>query len=189
MADTDYLDADDLRLRDRIDLHPVFYWRCIYVPDSNNYELIPFMRINNGDGAHADWMDVAVTEKHQMRYRDVWQRFRNAQDPKRTVWTKSELLHIAPFRDKYENHKAMCLLPPEHPEYERLVSDFSVRLNPEDIGALNRIDGTESQMDAPVENKQDTRSQSQKILDVLGIVADKLEGLDARLTKLEQNNQ
>lgn len=188
MKDTDYLDADDLRIRDRIDLHPVFYWRCIYNPANNNYDLLPFMRINNGDGSHADWMDVAVTEKHQMRYRDIWQRFRNAQDPKRIVWTKDELLHVAPFRDKYEYHKAMILLKPGDPDYDRLISDFSVRLNAEDIAALNRIDGTERQMDAPAENKPDTRSQSQKILDVLGIVADKLDGLDARITKLEQNN-
>lgn len=185
MKDTDGLDPDDLRLRDRIDLHPVFYWRCIYVPDNNNYELVPFMRINNGDGGHADWMDVAVSEKHMLRYRDAWQKFRNMQDPKRTIWTRAELMHIGPFRDKYEYHKSMILFPPEHPEYERLVSDFSVRFNAEDIAALNRIDGTEMEMDAPADDKQDTRSQSQKILDVLGIVADKLDGLDARITKLE----
>lgn len=186
MKDTDYLDSDDLRVRDRIDLHPIFYWRCIYNAENDNYDIIPFMRINNSDGSHADWMDVAVTEKHTVRYRDLWKKFRSAQDPKRTTWTRSELLHIAPFRDKYEYHKGMILLPPEHPEYEQLVSDFSVRLNAEDIAALNRIDGTETQMDAPAEKQPDMRSQSQKILDVLGIVADKLDGLDARITKLEQ---
>ena len=185
MKESDYLDPDDIRMRGSVNLHPSFYWRCIYNAETDKYDIIPFMRINNGDGGHSDWMDVAVSQKHTMRYADVWEKFRAAQDPKRTTFTREEMLHIQPFRDRYEYHKSICLLPTTTKDYQRLVSDFSVRLNPEDIAALNRIDGVEQEMDTPQEDKPDTRSQSQKILDVLGIVADKLEALDTRITQLE----
>lgn len=186
MTENDYLDADDIRRRGATDLHPTFYWRVVYNRQTDNFTILPFMRINNGDGSHADWMDVRVTQKHIMRYGQEYTKFRAAQDPKRTTFTRAEMMHIQQFRDKYEYNKGRILLPPTAPEYEPLISDFSIRLNPEDITVLNRIDGTEQVMDAPQDNKQDTRSQSQKILDVLGIVADKLDGLDARITKLEQ---
>ncbi len=189
MQENDYLDPDDIRRRGAIDLHPVFYWRCIYNPEKKIYDLVPFMRINNGDGTHADYMDVAVSQKHTVRYKDVWQRFRTAQDPKRTEYTRAELMHVPPFRDRFEYHKTMILLPASDPDYEELISDFSVRLNPEDIATLNRIDDTEQEMDAPLPIKDDTRSQSQRILDVLGKVADTLENLDERIRKLEQQTQ
>lgn len=187
MKESDYLDPDDIRMRDSVNLHPTFYWRCMYNSDADKYDIVPFMRINNGDGSHADWMDVAVTQKHTMRYAGAWQKFRNAQDPKRTTFTREEMLHVQPFRDRYEYHKSICLLPPTAKDYQALVSDFSVRLNPEDISTLNRIDGVEQEMDAPQESTLDTRSQSQKILDILGKVADTLDNLDARITQLETN--
>ena len=68
MADN-FFDPDDIRNRRGIDLHPIFYWRVVYNRENDNYDAIPFMRINNTDTGRADWMDVAVTENHIMRYR------------------------------------------------------------------------------------------------------------------------
>ena len=187
MKESDYLDADDIRMRGTVNLHPTFYWRCIYNDQTDQYDIRPFMRINNGDGSRADWMDVAVTQKHTMRYADVWRKFRNAQDPKRTTFTREEMLHVQPFRDRYEYHKSICLLPPTDPDYQMLVSDFSVRLNPEDITVLNRICTGEEQLEVPQVDAPDTRSQGQKILEILGKVADTLDSLDARITQLETN--
>lgn len=185
MKESDYLDPDDIRMRGTVNLHPTFYWRCIYDEDSDKYDIVPFMRINNGDGSHADWMDVAVLQKHTLRYPDVWQKFRNAQDPKRTKFTREEMLHVQPFRDRYEYHKGMCLLPPTDKDYQRMVSDFSVRLNAEDIATLNRMCDTENALEAPQPTKPDTRSQSEKILEILGKVADTLDNLETRISTLE----
>lgn len=189
MKQDDFLDPDDIRRRGSTDLHPVFYWRMIYNREKDNFRILPFMRINNSDSGRADWMDVEVRQKHIIRYKTEYADFRARQEPTRTEFTRSEMMHIQQFRDKYEYNKGRILLPPDAPEYEPLISDFSIRLNPEDIAILNRIDGVESEMDTPAETpaQSDNRTQSQRILDVLGIVADKLDGLDARIRKLENN--
>ena len=61
----------------------------------------------------------------------------------RTEFSRAEMMHVQNFRDKIEYNKSLILLPPEHPEYMTLISDFSLRLNPEDVAKLNAIDGVQ----------------------------------------------
>ena len=188
MQNNDYLDPDDIRRRGKIDLRPTFYWRVVYDSKNDKFNLIPIMRINNGDGGRADWMDVAVTEKHRIHYRDAWQKFISAQTPTRTEFTRAEMMHIQNFRDKYEYNKGLILLPTDNPHYEKLISNFSIKLNAEDIAVLNRMCDTEDKMDAPEPHKPDTRSQSEKILDVLTLMADRLDNMAQRISDLENKN-
>ena len=183
--ENNYLDPDDIRCRGQIKQHPMFYWCMIYDAPSDKFRILPFMRINNGDSARADWMDVAVTEKHRIRNKEAWQRFITEQSPKRTEFTRAEMMHIQLLRDKYEYNKGLCLLPTDNPMYEKLISNFSIKLRAEDIAVLNRMSDTEEQMDAPDPEKPDTRSQSQKILDVLSLMADRMDDLAQRVKDLE----
>ena len=183
-----FFDPDDIRNRRTVNQHPVFYWRVNYNREKDNYEISPFMRINNtDDGGVADWMDVAVTDKHVIHYRNDFARFKQAQPLNRTEYTREELMHIQPFREKIEYYKALTALPPDNPEYWPLISDFSLRLNPENIHTLNQLDGAEEEL-APEKADTPERTQAQQILYVLGKVADKLDALDARVSDLEHNN-
>lgn len=183
--ENNYLDPDDIRRRGQIKQHPVFYWCMIYNEPTDTFRILPFMRINNGDSARADWMDVAVTEKHRMRNQEAWQKFIKEQSPKRTEFTRAEMMHIQQFRDKYEYNKGLILLTPDNPMYEKLISNFSIKLRAEDIAVLNRLSDTEAEMDAPAQEKPDTRSQSQKILDVLSLMADRMDEFAQRISNLE----
>ena len=188
MADN-FFDPDDIRNRRGIDLHPIFYWRVVYNRDNDNYDVIPFMRINNTDTGRADWMDVAVTENHIMRYRPEYSEFMRVQPLSKRVFTREEMMHVQTFREKIEYNKTIIRLAPDHPEYIPLISDFSIRLNPENVHTLNALDGTEPQEDIPpVVNKSDNRTQNEKILALLSMVADKMDAMDARISNLEQKN-
>lgn len=195
MMNKNNFDPDDIRNRGNISLHPTFYWRAIYDKKKDNYKLMPFMRINNGDGGHADWMEVAVTEKHTIRYRDEWVAFKKAQCPDRTEFTRMEMLNLQGFRDKYEYNKSLILLPPENPHYEELISDFSLKLTGENIRTLNGLDSVvgdrnkeQEQGTGITQQDGESRSREQKILDLLGMVADKLDAMDERITRLEHGN-
>lgn len=182
-----FFDPDDIRNRRSIDMHPMFYWRVVYNREHDNYECIPFMRINNTDSGRADWMDVAVMENHVIRYRPEYSEFMRTQALKRRIFTREEMMHIQPFREKIEYNKTIILLTPDNPEYIPLISDFSIRLNPENIHTLNALDGTEEPV-APVIDKTDTRTQNEKILALLSMVADKMDAMDARISDLEHGN-
>lgn len=182
---SNFFDPDDIRNRRTVNLHPIFYWRLNYDREHDNYQVMPFMRINNTDNGNADWMDVAVTENHRIQYRNEFAQFMNAQPLNRTVFTREELMHIQPFREKIEYYKAMIVLTPDNPEYWPMISDFSMRLNPENIHTLNMLDGGEAELNEPEPEPQEERTQAQKILYVLGKVADRLDALDARIKDLE----
>lgn len=182
MAEKDFFDSDDIRVRGGIDMHPQFYWRSIYKRENDNFEILPFMRINNSDTGRADWMDIQVTQAHQMRYRSAWDEFNKKQDLHRKEYSRDEMMNIQQFRDKIDYYKTKIRLPETHPEYWPLLSDFSIRLNPEDIVKLNSLDGiTQDVIDTP---KKDTND---KILDALSVIADKLDNLDKRVTEIENN--
>lgn len=179
--DNSFYDADDIRRRKNVDQHPQFYWRAIYQADKDNYQILPFMRINNSDTGRADYMEVLVLQNHIVRYHDEYQYFVKKQALNRTEFTRAEMMHIQNFRDKIEYNKSLILLPPEDPDYTKLISDFSLRLNPEDIAKLNAIDGFE-----PVEEpKPENKDRNERILDVLSMVADKLDRMDERISALE----
>ena len=182
MADNkEYFDSDDIRVRGGIDMHPQFYWRSIYERDGDKFKILPFMRINNSDTGRADWMDVQVTQAHQIRYRRAWDEFIEKQDLVRKEYSRDEMMSIQQFRDKIDYYKTKIRLPADHPEYWPLISDFSIRLNPEDIVKLNSLDGiTRNVIETP---KKDTND---RILDALSVIADKLDNLDKRVTEIEQ---
>lgn len=182
---SNFFDPDDIRNRRAMDQHPMFYWRMNYNREKDNYEISPFMRINNTDNGNADWMDVAVTENHIIRYRNEYAQFKRAQPLNRTVYTREEMMHIQPFREKIEYYKGLIVIPPDNPEYIPMISDFSMRLNPENIHTLNKLDGGEEPLNEPAPAAQPERTQAQQILYVLGKVADKLDALDARVSDLE----
>ena len=71
-------------------------------------------------------------------------------------------------------------MPPEHPDYTKLIHDFSLRLNPEDVAKLNAIDGVE-----PVEEKPEPKDRNERLIDVLNMVADKLDRFEERISALE----
>ena len=183
-----FFDPDDIRNRRSIDMHPMFYWRVVYNRANDNYECMPFMRINNTDSGRADWMDVAVTENHIIRYRDGFSEFMRAQPLNRRIFTREEMMHVQPFREKIEYNKTIILLTPDNPEYIPLISDFSIRLNPENVHTLNALDGEPHDDTAPVVDKTDNRTQNEKILALLSMVADKMDAMDARISNLEHNN-
>lgn len=176
-----FFDSDDIRVRDTIDLHPQFYWRVIYQRAKDNFKILPFMKINNSDTGRADWMEVAVTQTHQVRYKSLWKEFLDAQPLNRDEFTREEMMHVQNFRDKIEYNQSIIRLTPDHPEYWPLVSDFSIRLNAEDIHKLNAIDGIE-----PVKEVT-PKSQDNQILDALKIIATGLDKLSARVDALENN--
>ncbi len=177
------LDSDDIRVRSGIDLHPQFYWRVVYNAEKDNFNVLPFLRINNSDQEGlADWMDVQITENHKIRYRKVWENFIAKQDLHRFEFSRAEMMQIQHFRDKMEYFQSKILLPKDHPEYWATVSDFSIRLNPEDIMKLNSLDGiTEPVIAEPAKGKDD------KILDALSVIADKLDNLEKRVSDIENN--
>lgn len=183
MADNkDYFDSDDIRVRGGIDLHPQFYWRSVYDPEKDKYIIYPFMRINNSDTGRADWMDIQVTQDHEIRYRRGWDEFKEKQKLHRFEFTRDEMIQIQQFRDKIEYYKSKILLPPEHPQYWPMISNFSIRLNPEDIVKLNSLDGIQ-----PPEPVREPKSKDDKILDALSVIANKLDNLDKRVTDIENN--
>ena len=181
MKENDYFDPDDIRVRGGIDMHPQFYWRSVYNADKDRYNILPFMRINNSDDAKADWMDVQVTMNHQMRYSKLWKAFKEKQPLQRFVFTRDEMMLIQNFRDKIEYYKDKIRLPETHPQYWPLLSDFSIRLNPEDIYKLNSLDGI-----AQPEANKPSSSKDDKILNALSVIADKLDSLEKRVTQIEQ---
>ena len=178
---TDYFDSDDIRVRGGINMHPQFYWRVMYNHDKDNFVIYPFMKINNSDTGRADWMDVQVTQAHEIRYRKEYAEFLEKQPLNRFEYSRDEMMNIQQFRDKIEYYKSKILLPPKHPEYWPLISDFSIRLNPEDIVKLNSLGGI-----APVATPQ-PKDKDDKILDALSVIADKLDNLDKRVTDIENN--
>jgi hypothetical protein len=180
MKENEYFDSDDIRVRAGIDMHPQFYWRMLYERDGDKFVILPFMRINNTDTGRADWMDVQVTQSHQIRYRAQWNEFLQRQPLERKAYTRNEMMGIQQFRDKIEYYKTKIQLPPEHPEYWPLISDFSIRLNPEDIVKLNALDGITTEPEPQKKTKDD------KILDALAVIANKLDSLDKRVTEIEQ---
>lgn len=181
MKENDYFDPDDIRVRGGIDLHPQFYWRSVYDKSSDKFKILPFMRINNSDDAKADWMDVQVTQKHEIQYRKEYDTFREKQNLQRFIFARDEMMQIQQFRDKIEYYRSKIRLPESHPQYWPLVSDFSIRLNPEDIVKLNSLDGV-----AQPEPNKTSKSKDDKILDVLSVIADKLDSLEKRVTQIEQ---
>lgn len=184
MADnTDYFDSDDIRVRGGIDMHPQFYWRSVYNADKDNFKILPFMRINNSDSGRADWMDVQVTQIHQIRYKKQWEEFIEKQALHRQEFTRDEMMRIQQFRDRIEYFQDQIRLPKTHPEYWPLVSDFSIRLNPEDIMKLNSLDGIEQ----PETEHKPSKTKDDKILDALSMIANKLDNLDKRVTEIENN--
>ncbi|MBQ1996975.1 MAG: hypothetical protein II238_00840 [Alphaproteobacteria bacterium] len=176
----DFLDSDDIRVRGGIDLHPIFYWRAMYDTDKDVFQILPFMRINNSDTGRADWMDVQVSEKHKIQYRKKWEEFIEKHKLHRFEFTRDEMMHIQQFRDKVEIFQNKILLPQDHPEYWKMISDFSIKLNPEDVIKLNSLDG----ITEPVIEKA-TKGKDDKILDALSMIADKLDSLDRRVTDIE----
>lgn len=181
MEDNSFYDADDIRRRDRVDQHPQFYWRAIYQADRDNYQVLPFMHINNSDTGRADNMEVRVLQKHIVRYNNEYKDFIKKQALSRTEFSRAEMMHVQNFRDKIEYNKGLILLPPEHPDYWTLISDFSLRLNPEDIVKLNAIDGVQVEE----EKQPETKDRNERILDIMNMIADKLDRMDERITALE----
>lgn len=179
--DNNFYDPDDIRRRGSTNMHPQFYWRAIYQTDKDNYILLPFMHINNSDSGRADNMEVMVLQNHIVRYHDEYKEFVKKQPLKRTEYSRAEMMHVQNYRDKVEYNKSLILLPPEHPDYTTLISDFSLRLNPEDVAKLNAIDGIQ----AEEEQKPETKSRDERLLDALNLVADKLDRMDERISALE----
>lgn len=179
--DNSFYDADDIRRRKNVDQHPQFYWRAIYQADKDNYVILPYMHINNSDSGRPDYMEVLVLQNHIVRYHDEYLDFVKKQALSRTEYTRAEMMHVQNFRDKIEYNKGLILLPPEHPDYMTLISDFSLRLNPEDIAKLNAIDGVV----AEEETKPEKKDRNERLLDVMNMIADKLDRMDERITALE----
>lgn len=177
--DKAYFDPDDIRVRGGINMHPQFYWRVVYNRDKDNFIIYPFMRINNSDSGRADWMDVQVKQTHEIRYRGEWNKFLEKNELHRFEFSRDEMMQIQQFRDKIEYFRSICLLPEKHPEYWPQVSDFSIRLNAEDVIKLNSLDGV------VVEKKEPEKTKDDKILDALSVIADKLDNLDKRVTDIE----
>lgn len=176
-----FYDPDDIRRRGATNLRPQFYWRAIYQADKDNYLILPFMHINNSDTGRADYMEIQVLQNHIVRYHDEYKDFMKKQSLNRREFSRAEMMHIQNFRDKVEYNKSMILLPPEHPDYTTLISDFSLRLNPEDVAKLNAIDGVQIEE----EKKPETKSRDERLLDALNLVADKLDRMDERISALE----
>lgn len=183
MSDKTHYDSDDIRIRGETDLHPQFYWRAIYQNEKDNYILLPFMLINNSDTGRADWMDVEITMAHQVRYAKAWKEFEKEQPLPRKEYSREEMMRIQNFRDRIEHNKKMIRLPESHPEYWPLISDFSLKLNLEDIEKLNAIDGVviEKEEEKPEVSKED------KILSALSMFAEKLDSVVKRVDALEEH--
>lgn len=178
--DNNFYDSDDIRRRNNIDQHPQFYWRAIYQADKDNYQILPYMHINNSDTGRADYMEVLVLQNHIVRYNQLYKDFMKKQPLHRIEYSRDEMMLIQNFRDKIEYYKDLINLPPEHPDYMSLISDFSIRLNPEDITKLNAIDGIE-----PVKEEPEPKSKDEKLLDVMNMIADKIDRMEERISVLE----
>lgn len=178
--DNNFYDSDDIRRRNNIDQHPQFYWRAIYQADKDNYQILPYMHINNSDTGRADYMEVLILQNHIVRYNQEYKDFIKKQPLHRKEYSRDEMMQIQNFRDKIEYYKGLIRLPEEHPDYMSAISDFSLRLNPEDVSKLNAIDGIE-----PVEEKPEPKSKDEKLLDVMNIIADKLDRMEERISALE----
>ena len=146
-------DDDDLRNRRYVDLKPIFYTKAVYNPDTDLYDLRPFIYVNTGDGTRADFIECPVKEKHRVQYKDRWERFVASSQMPRTQYSRDEMMNLQAFRIKYEYNKELVALPPDNPEYNKIISNFSLRLMPEDLFVLRQLDGATP--DAPHQRSQD----------------------------------
>ena len=181
--DNNFFDPDDIRRRSATNMHPQFYWRALYQADKDNYQVLPYMHINNSDSGRPDNMEVLVLDNHIVRYNSEYKDFIKKQPLNRREFSRAEMLHIQNFRDKIEYNKTLILLPPEHADYMALISDFSLRLNPEDVAKLNAIDGVQVEE----EEKPQAKDRNERMLDVMNMIADKLDRMEERISALENN--
>lgn len=180
-------DPDDIRNRsiENKKMQPYFHWVAVYNQDNDNYQLLPFMRIHNGDGNKDDIMTVAVSQKHIAQFNGAWQDFIKKQDIDRSIFTRDELLNLISYRNKLNYNKSIILLPPENPMYTKLISDFSLELSEEDIYALKQIDGVIKESKQEEETEKGKTNQ-EKMLTLMEYALSQIQSLADRMTKLEE---
>ena len=183
-------DPDDIRNRNYQcrNMPAMFYYKAVYDPDKDRYIIKPFMRINNGDDVKSDFMEVSVKEKHTIQYKSSWIKFKAENDIDRVDYTTAEMLNIMSFKNKYEYNKAIIMLPPDNPDYKRLVSDFSIQLTEQDMITLRQVGGYIQKSSEESETPQGQTNQ-EKILKAIEYVLNRIEILDSRLNNIENNQK
>ena len=183
-------DPDDIRNRSELNkkMRPHFHWVAIYNTDADNYELKAFMRIHNGDETKDDIMTVQVSQKHIAQFNADWQKFIKEQDLERTIYTRDEMMNILSFRNKINYNKSIILLPPEHPNYNALISDFSLELTEEDVFALKQVDGVIEQSKMEEETPQGKTTQ-EKLFTLMEYALTEIKKVSDRLTQLEERKK
>lgn len=182
-----HYDPDDIRNRSALNkkMRPHFHWVAIYDRYNDNYQLKAFMRIHNGDDTKDDIMTVEVSQKHIAQFNETWQKFLTKQDIQRTVYSRQEMMHLLSFKNKIAYNKSIILLPPENPNYNELISDFSLELTEEDIFTLKQIDGVVEQSAKEEETPQGKTTQ-EKMLTLMEYALSQIQTLADRMTKLEE---
>lgn len=186
-------DDDDLRNRRYIDLRPDFYLKAVYDPASDQYNIRPFIYVNTGDGQRSDFVECPVKERHIVQYREEYERFQAESALPRSVYTRDELMRLPDYADKYEYNRRTVGLMPDNPEYQRTISDFSIKLRQTDLYALRRLDGVESVSPraepAPAAVKQESVNTNDAILVVLRDLVGQMRDLNTRVATIENKQK
>lgn len=186
------LDDDDFRNRKYINQHPQFYLKAVYVPERDIYVLRPFIYVNAGERGSPDFVESPVKERHMIQYKTEWQDFLAKTKMPRKEYTREEMMCVSDYRDKYENNVSIVKIPEDNPDYQRIISDFSIKLRPDALFALRRLDGVEEPENIPSSvEKQESQSDDKMdaVLTVLRSLVGQVGNLAERVQTIENKQK
>ncbi len=180
-------DDDDFRNRKYINQHPQFYLKAVYVPERDIYVLRPFIYVNTGEDSRPDFIESPVKERHVIQYKREWQDFLAKTKMPRKEYTREEMMSVSDYRDKYEYNVSIVKIPKDNPDYQRIVSDFSIKLRPDALFALRRLDGVEEP--EPENTPSSVEKQEPQSDDKLGAILTVLRSLVGQVGDLAERVQ
>ena len=183
-------DDDDFRNRKYVNNPPLFYLKAVYNAATDMYDIRPFIWIDTGDRNKQDFVESPVKERHIVQYRREYQDFQNESTLPRESYTREEMMCVPDYRDRYEYNQRIVGLLPSHPDYLRIISDFSVKLRPTDLYALRRLDG----IDAPAPQSEPVATdggadKNDAILVVLRELVGQVRDLGSRVATIENKQK
>lgn len=183
-------DDDDFRNRKYVNNPPLFYLKAVYNAATDMYDIRPFIWIDTGDRNKQDFVESPVKERHIVQYRREYKEFQDESTLPRESYTRDEMMCVPDYRDRYEYNQRIVGLLPSHPDYLRIISDFSVKLRPTDLYALRRLDGIDTPMSQSEPVATDVGAdKNDAILVVLRELVGQVRDLGSRVATIENKQK
>lgn len=183
-------DDDDFRNRKYVNNPPLFYLKAVYNAATDMYDIRPFIWIDTGDRNKQDFVESPVKERHIVQYRREYKEFQDESELPRESYTRDEMMRVPDYRDRYEYNQRIVGLLPSHPDYLRIISDFSVKLRPTDLYALRRLDGIDTPMSQSEPVATDVGAdKNDAILVVLRELVGQVRDLGSRVATIENKQK